>query len=246
MLQSVITALNVFEIVALHQPIGVTQVARRLDTGKSTVQRCLVTLEAAGWLRADTNSPTRWMITAKSLTLGRRVANSGGLREFAFPVMEQLRDETRETIHLVVPDGRDAVIIERVESPQSTRTFFPLGGKGPLHATATGKAILASYSEEKLATYLSENLEALTARTIGNAPALRQELSRVRKRGFATAVDEREEGASAIAAAIVNRAGVIMGALSISCPTSRFTKSERNAYAPLIVQSAKAIAEKLN
>jgi len=237
-LQSVTTALEVFEIVALHQPIGVSDLARRIGIGKSTVQRCLVTLQAAGWLRPEPGLQTRWVITSKTFTLGRHVADTGHLRTSVLPVMEQLRDATRETIHLVVADGREAVLLERLESPQAIRIFLPLGTHGPLHASATGKAILSRYSEAPIADYLAHELKAFTSKTINEADSLRAELQAARRRGYAMAIDEREIGASAIAAPIVDGSGKPVAALSISCPTSRFSKAVRARYADLIVAAA--------
>ncbi len=243
LLQSVTTALSVFELVALNQPIGVSELARRLKVGKSTVQRCLETMEAAGWLRADQGPQTRWVITAKSFTLGRRVSEAGHLRSSVLPVMERLRDATGETIHLVVADGRNAVLLERLESPQSMRIFLPLGVHGPLHASATGKAILSRYSEEKISEYLSFDLEAFTSKTIDRPETLKVELNDALHRGYAVVVDERETGASAIAAPIEDGSGAVVAAISISCPTSRFPKEVRSRYAGLVVEAAKRAGE---
>jgi IclR family acetate operon transcriptional repressor len=244
-LQSVKAALRVLEQIAERQTVGVSDLARSLAISKSTVQRCVMTLYECGWIRPSGDQQTRWSITAKSFSIGRHAADNGHLRETVLPLMEDLRAQTGETIHLVVANGRDAVLIERIDTPHSVRIYIPLGAAGPLHATANGKAILSHYPKEALDRYLGGGLAAMTAKTIVNPDVLRKELALAHKRGFATVIDERNEGASAVAAAIVDRAGAPVGSLSISCPTSRFLKSVRPRYAELIVATAKVAAARL-
>ena len=233
MLHSVTTALTVFELVAQHQPIGVSELSRRLGITKSTVQRCLLTLHAAGWLRPEEGLQTRWVITAKCLTLGQHAADAGQLRSAVLPIMEELREETFETIYLVVAEGRQAVLLERLESPNVIRTFLPLGKHGELHETASGKSILASYDREQLAAYIEQERLAPD-----HADALREELARLRGHGYAIALDEGEMGASAIAAPIVNARGKTVAALCISCPSIRFPAKVRGRFAQLVVSAA--------
>lgn len=244
-LHSVKTALEVFEAIAAHQPVGVSELARTLSFGKSTVQRCLNTLHETGWIRPCGDQLTRWCITAKSFSIGRHAADNGHLRDAVLPLMQALRETTGETIHLVIADGRNSVLIERVDTPHPVRIYIPLGDGGLLHATANGKAILSHYSSEAVESYLEGGLAAMTAKTIVDPAHLRKELDLTRKRGFAVVVDERSEGASAIASAILDRSGAPLASLSISCPTSRFPKSVRAGYAELVMEAARSATEKL-
>ena len=243
MLQSVTTALEVFEIVAECQPIGVSEITRRIRVTKSTVQRCLMTLHAAGWIRPEGEHSTKWVITAKSFSLGRHVADSGRLRDAVLPVMERLRDTTHESIHLVIAEGREAVLLERVDSTLAIRTFIPLGARAPLHATANGKAILAYWGEQAVNGYLEPGLESLTDRTLRDPGQLREELALIRSRGWSMAVDELADGASAVAAPILDQPGKAVASISISCPTIRFSESVRENYAELILD-ASAVARR--
>jgi IclR family acetate operon transcriptional repressor len=241
MLQSVATALTVFEAVALHQPIGVSDLARTLRLSKSTVQRCLVTLQQTGWLRPESAQSARWVITAKSFTLGRNAGDTADLVSSARPVMETLREQTGESIHLVIADGSNAVLLERLESPRAVRVFVRLGESGPLHLTATGKAILAFSRPEIRDGYLSRALAGLTPHSITDPAELRRELDRIRACGYAISLNERSEGASAVAAAVLNGPAPVAAAISISGPTVRFPKSVRQRYAELVMQAAPRI-----
>ena len=108
-----------------------------------------------------------------------------------------------------------------------------------------GKAILSHYSSEAIEGYLEGGLVVLTARTIVDPAHLRKELDLARKRGYAVAVDERSEGGSAIASAILDRSGAPLASLSISCRTSRFSKSVRGRYAERVVEAARSATENM-
>ena len=138
----VTTAFRVLEEVAVHQPVGVSELARILDEPKSTVQRALQALHEVGWVEQEPGGTRRWVQTTKLLALASR---GGGvsLRERAMPVMQELLERTDENIHLSVRSERGITIIEKLESSKVVRPHDPLGLVAPLHATSTGKAILA-------------------------------------------------------------------------------------------------------
>lgn len=245
MLQSVRTALDIFEQIATHQPIGVSEIARRLKLTKSTVQRCLMTLEAAGWIHADHTVAAKWSITARVLTLGGRVSSGAQIASAALPWLHLLREETRETVHLAVQDGRETVLIERLESPQPVRTYYPVGQRAPMNASATGKAILAFSSPSVINAFLSDDLRAVTPWTIIDPEAFRRELAQIRSRGWSESIGELTDDTTAIAAPISNSNGVCIAGISISAPTSRCDETTRARYGLAIVQTAEKITEQL-
>ncbi len=245
MLQSVRTALDVFELVAKQQPIGVSELARLLDVNKSTVQRCLETLHDAGWLRPEGDGATKWVITGRILDLGGHVSDGQHLARAAIPVMLRLRETTQETIHLAVPDQRDALLIERLESPQPVRIFYPVGTRVPLNAAATGKAILSTWDPLRLEVFMQGGLDGLTVQTIVETGKLQAELDLIRTRGWSEAIDELGEGASAVAASIKDPSGFAVAAISVSAPTSRFGLQMRKKHAAAVMHAAHEIADGL-
>lgn len=245
MLQSVKTALQVFETLAQEQPIGVSDLARHMGLNKSTVQRCLLTLHDVGWIRPIGDGATKWILTARILSLGSCIADGAHLTHAALPVMQRLRDTTEETIHLAVMDARDSVLLERLESRQPVRIFYPVGSRVPLNASATGKAILSRLPEQQLEAFLARPLDRVTECTIADTDQLRDELRTVRALGWAAAIDEIGHGASAIAAPILTPAGDSAAAISISGPTARFGPEARQKYAKLIVQAAREVSDRM-
>jgi IclR family acetate operon transcriptional repressor len=239
MLQSGATMLKVFEEVARCQPVGVSELSRALGVNKSTTQRCLVTLKEAGWLRMTEDGSARWVITARIISFSRHASAGLDLGQIALPFMQQLRDSTGETVHLAVADGRDSVLLARLESTHPIQIYYPIGNRVPLHASATGKAMLATWADDAVTSYCKGGFAKLASQTLSDEQALRRELSVIRSQQIAFAVDELGEGASAVAAAICDPFGAAVGAISVSGPNSRLPPHIR---AEIGVQVASAVA----
>ncbi|GAA4971010.1 IclR family acetate operon transcriptional repressor [Nonomuraea thailandensis] len=235
-MQNVINALRVLEEVAHRQPIGVGELARGLGLPKSTVQRSLKTLHEAGWIRPAGGEVTRWQVTSKALQVARRTEL--GLRDAAVPVMEELRQRTGETIHLMVPEGDAVVLIERLETDKPLRIVLPLGIRLPLHASANGKAVLAHLGRSP------DELPAYTGTTITDPGALRAELDAVLRRGYADNRGEWRADIAAVAAAVLGPGGPI-ASLSVSIPASRMTEELRAEYGKLVTQAARTLGREL-
>ena len=115
-MDSVKSVLRIIEAVATSPEIGVSDLSRQLRQPKTTVQRGLITLHEAGWIRPTNEPRRRWKITSKLFMLSRSAETEARLRRAALPVMQSLRDETQETTHLMVREERHLVLIERVDS----------------------------------------------------------------------------------------------------------------------------------
>lgn len=244
-MQSVIGALRVLEAVAERQPVGVSELARALDVPKSSVQRSLQTLHSAGWIRPAATEVTRWALTSRALHVGQSGAGEFGLRDCAIPVMESLRRETGETIHLMIAEGRDVVLIERLPSPNPVRIVIPLGGRAPLHASSNGKAILASRAPDAVAAFLAGGLPMYTETTIVDAPALLAELADIRRRGYAVNRGEWRGDIAAVAAPILGHDDEPVASLSISSPVTRLPPDVWPRYGGLVSDAARQISTAL-
>ncbi|MEV7927176.1 IclR family transcriptional regulator [Kitasatospora sp. NPDC088264] len=240
-MQNVLNALRVLEEVAARQPIGVAELARAMDLPKSSVQRALLTLHTAGWLRQAGGAPTRWLVTAKALQVGRQATGELGLRDAAVPVMEELRRQTGETVHLAVPEGGRVILVERLETSQPVRIVLPLGQDLPAHASANGKAVLAASPAEALESYLAEGLARYTDTTIVEPRRLLDELAEVRRRGYATNSGEWRSDVSAVAAAVIGGLGLPVASISVNVPASRATDESRAEHGALVNAAAKRL-----
>ena len=214
-LQTVERALAVLDLVAERQPIGVSDVAREMQLDKSAAQRILVSLHSTGWIRADGSVPVRWVLTTKPLQLARQVTGSP-LVARARPVLEQLRDDTGETVWLVLLDGREVVAVDGVESHQAVRTSVRRGLVLPLLTSASGKAILAAAGSERWHELMPQD----------PPPALLAELEMARRAGYATSVGEVDPTIHTVSAAVTSADGEPIGALIVAAPADRLPRRQ--------------------
>ena len=244
-MRSVRTALRVLEGVADHQPAGVGELSRTLGLPKSSVQRALQTLGAAGWIRPAPGQVTRWVLTSRARRVGRLAAEENSIREAALGAMEHLRAETGETVHLMVPDGPRAVLIERLETSNPVRIVLALGSSAPLHGSSNGKAILARLPTDEAEAILNGELPRYTDNTIVDREQLAAELAEIRRRGYATNNGEWRADIAAVAAAIVGPDGRPVASLSVSTPISRMPPDLPSRYGALVSAAARQVSAAL-
>ena len=244
-MDSVKSVLRIIEAVATSPEIGVSDLARHLQQPKTTVQRGLMTLHEAGWIKPTNEPRRRWKITSKLFMLSRSAETEARLRRAALPVMQELRDETQETTHLMVREERHLVLIERVDSPLALRTVRDLGSRSPLHVSANGKAYLAHLSTREQEDYLNGKLSALTENSKTDPDVIRREIAQIRKLGYATNVGELDLHVHAVAAPVMNAEGRPIAALSISCPASRLPVERMSAYGEKVISAARTVAQRL-
>ncbi|MFF0725955.1 IclR family transcriptional regulator [Streptomyces sp. NPDC004134] len=245
-MQSVLNALRVLEEVAVRQPAGVADLARALGMPKSSVQRALVTLHTAGWIRQVGEASTRWAVTTKALHVGRRATSELSLRDTAVPIMEELRRRTDETVHLTIPEGGDKVVLlERLQTSKPVRIVMPLGMNLSLHASANGKAVLAASPADVIESYVGKGLTRYTDATIVDPARLLAELRDIRERGYAVNGGEWRADVSAVAAAVTGDSGLPVASISVNVPTSRMTGELRAGYGALVRDAARQVAAEL-
>jgi IclR family acetate operon transcriptional repressor len=223
--------LMVFERTAALQPIGVSALARELGADKSAVQRDLMTLADAGWIRPAPGG--QWELTPHILTLARPPHSSDNLRQRARLALERLRCETGETAYLTVPDGDQFVVLDAQESHHMLRMVPPIGMVVPVHGSATARAILPYLAEAEQERLLGSPITA----------ALREEFAATRARGYAINDGEVAPSAVAMASAILDRQGVPAGALVLTGPTERLAPARRDEVGEKLRQEAQQLSE---
>lgn len=240
-MQVVATALRVLEQVTVSQPIGVSELARRMSIPKSTVQRALLALAEEGWLQLDPEGNKCWIQTPKIIALASR-GRGVGPRDVAMPVMQKLLSRVNENVHLTVRQGDDVVVLDKLDSTHPVRVFDPLGTTIPLHASASGKAILAWSGEASIEGYISRMPENFTLDTITNPGSLRAELKIIREHGYSYNRGEWRSEIKGIAAPIHEKHGSPQYAISLSIPDHRLSEADVPELAALIVAAAQQIS----
>jgi DNA-binding IclR family transcriptional regulator len=227
-------AMAVISAFSYAEPVlGVSELSRRLDIGKSTVHRILTTLLEDGFVERTTDD--RYRLSVKLYEIGQEVAASNELRERAHPALERLRTDSGETAHLAVLAGTDVVYVDRLESPHMLRLMSRVGRRRAAHATSSGKCLLAFGSPAAVATVIAGGLPRLGPRTITSATLLRRALAEVRAQGYAVSVEESAPGVVSVAAPVFDTAGECVAAMSVAGPLSRMPPESLDRFARLVL-----------
>ena len=225
--------------------LGPSELGRRLGLGKSTVHRLLTTLVAEGLIDQDPHTGG-YRLGIVMFELGEAVRIHMDLHSAAAPVLAMLREETRETAQVGVLDRGEVVYVDRLESSHSLRLFTEAGRRVPAHCTSSGKVLLAFLPEGvRQAMLASLTLVTLTPETITDPARLDVELARVRARGWAEAVNEREVGVASIAAPVRDYRGEVVAAISIGAPLVRLGAAQRRRYARSVIEAGDAMSRRL-
>ena len=185
---------------------GVTELARRLGLHKSTASRLLATLERRGLVEQDEESG-KYRLGLVVIRLAERAERTLDLRGIAMPELERLARLTRETTGLGALDGDQLMTVAQADGPNLIAVGDWTGRATPLHCVASGKVLLAALAEREVLRIVRKGLPAYTERTVTELEPLLEELSRVRRRGFATALGEYELGLNAVAAPVHDARG---------------------------------------
>lgn len=209
------------------------ELSRRLDLPRASVFRMLCTLEQGGFLERCPDG-VNYRLGLGVLRLGFEVLGSMELTELGRPVIEQLRQATGHSAHLVVRDAREVVFVAKVAGPNALFHSIQVGARLPAHATVLGRILLCDLSLEDLsALYRGVTLSAYTPKTPTTVAALHELIAQDRARGYAVSMGGYETGISSVAAPVRNAQGRVMAAISISVPAERI---EPAALATLIEQ----------
>ena len=152
-------------------PIGVTEVAERVDLPKSTAARLLASLAREGVVE-QVPGDTRYRLGPRLVTLAARIRPNRSLATLARPSLEDLAGEAGEAAGLSVPDGDLAHYIDQVGSPNPVSVRDWTGSRIPLHAVSSGQVLLAYAPPTFVQRYLGRPMERFTARTLVTADAL--------------------------------------------------------------------------
>jgi DNA-binding IclR family transcriptional regulator len=238
-------ALSILETLGAVHGMGVTELAKKLGLGKSSVYRLLTTLARRGYVEKSPQSD-RYQLTYRLFAVGSAAADRFGLREAAHPVMERLAAETGETVNLGVLDGRRVVNLHKVESPHLLRMHLEVGAGVPAHATALGKVLFAFLDRREVTHRLrGRRLERLTPRTMGDRATLSAALDRIRELGFAMDDEECSLGLRCVAAPIRDQRGTVVAALSISGPSQRLPHTALPGLAGMVRAAAREVSRRL-
>src|SRR3954466_11249314 len=196
--QSVDRALSVLEILAAHGEAGVTEIAGELGVHKSTAFRLVAVLESRGFVEqlADRG---KYRLGFGLVRLAGAAAAQLDIAQQGRPICEALAADLEETVNIAILDSDRAVNISQVRGPAALSTHNWVGQGTPLHATSSGKVLLAHAPDAVRKSALSRELPRFTPATITDPEELRQHLDQIVERGWGSTVEEYEVGLNAVA-----------------------------------------------
>ncbi|MBO0693472.1 MAG: IclR family transcriptional regulator [Acidimicrobiaceae bacterium] len=242
--QSVDRALRLVEILAGREAAGVTELAAVLGVHKSTASRLLSTLERHGIVEQDPGRGSYRLGAALAFLAG---AVTGRVRLFqaSHATAERLAHEVGETVTLAVLEGDRLVTVDHIApGPAPVPPDWP-DLTLPVHATASGKVLLAWLPEHDIRRLLGHPLLRYTSATVVDPDELAEELFGVREQGWALAMEEHSPGLNAVSAPIFDRDGAPIAALTIVGPSSRLGPERLEHVAVLTALRATEVSTRL-
>jgi DNA-binding IclR family transcriptional regulator len=226
--------------------LGVSDIGRALELDRSVVQRTIASLVNGGLLEQDAVS-SKYRLGLGLIEFAGTMLQSRNIPAIVRPFLRELTDLVGESVYLAVLYRGDSVLqLDDVASAHLIQYPGWTGRRLPLYCTSSGKVLLANMTADRLDELLgSTTLRSLTAKTITDREALRQELSLVRERGYATDFGEFQDGVNAVAAAVPGPSGGAQACIAIVGPAYRFSETAVMESTGALVAVANGMANRL-
>ncbi len=225
-------------------PMTLAQLVQATSRPKGTVHRMLSTLVNTGFATYNRAGGV-YALSLKAWRIGSSALRDFDLVNVARPILDRLRSETGETVHLSVlePSG-EIVYVAKVVSPKSIGVQTRLGQLSPSWCTATGRSILAN-DEHTSERILAGVLEQRTSLTVTDPRELRRKLARVRADGYAVTRGENHPEMGGVAAPIWDHNAQVVASLGVAMPVYRMTAEVLRVTIPWVLQAADAVSREL-
>lgn len=220
------------------------QISEQTRLNKSTAYRFLSHLEREGYLVREEHGV--YMLGMRLFELASASNHESTLRRVAAPVLRDVLRVTGETVNLGVLHGFWVVYLEVLESAHEFRMVSRVGARQPIYSTALGKALAAFLPADKSERALeSVEFQSFTHHTITNFAQFKEELAKIRERGFAVDNEELFLGVRCISAPVLNSSGEAIAAISVAGPTSRISQSKVPLFGATVRDAAHAISVRI-
>jgi DNA-binding IclR family transcriptional regulator len=240
-------SLSILELLSDGRPRSLTEMSRELGISSSSVFRILATLVSHNFIEKNETS-NEYTLGLSCLKMAGAYYKSVSMRQQAMPVLEKLRDETSETVHLGVLDQMEVVYLEKLHGLHAIGLMSSsIGGRSPSYCTGLGKVLLAYQDPDEIERKLHDlKLKQFTENTITSIPDLLSHLAEIRTQSYGFDEQEHENGVCCVAAPIFGLNGRAIGAISISGPADRLDPvREQDDLIQWITEAASEISESL-
>jgi DNA-binding IclR family transcriptional regulator len=225
--------------------LGVVDLAGELGLSKGTVHGLLRTLQHVGFVEQDPETG-KYRLGAALLHMGSSYLDGNELRTRALNWSDSLAARTHEAVRIGTLHEGQVLIVHHVFRPDDSLQTLDVGSLLPAHATALGKMLLAHHPYA-VAALAGNGLASFTDATICDQERLERELARIRERGWAADIGELNPGQVSLAAPIMDRSGLTVGAVGIFGPPERLlvARQPRGELLAYVREAARAVSREL-
>lgn len=237
--------LNILEKLAKSEGyLRITDIHEQMGIPKTSVFMILSTLETMEYIeKVDDN---RYRLTMKIYNIGNEVIAKYDIRGIARPIMEEMAEKLKFTVHLAVLSSGKAVYIEKVDGPTFVQFGTRIGHSIHVHFSAVGKVLAASLEDHQLDEIIETNpLVRKTEHTITSPEIFKNLLVSVRELGYAIEDEEGEIGVRCIGAPIFNKSGKVIAAISITSIRNDLQSNQFHEIGTVVKDYGMIISEQL-
>jgi len=246
-IDGLVAAMNVMEsfLTSPDGTRGVTEISRMTGLAKDRVFRILSTFDSRGYIERDAKA-RKYRLGPGLLILGEAFRNRLDIRQAALPFLGRLAQESGDAAHLLVPHGRQALVIDVLVGHHILQACGKIGERLPFHIGAVPKILLAFIPQPERTEILdSMELHPRTPKSITSREVLERELERIRSRGYCVAEEDYELGTHAIGAPVIDHAGRVVAGVSLVVPESRYTPAHKREVIELVVDVGRRVSERI-
>lgn len=239
-IQAVGITLEIIDFLHERNSAGITEIANELGWSKGTIHCHLATLIENEYVVKDGE---QYSLGLRYLELGEGVKEQLGIYDIVTTELDDLTNECGELAQFATEEHGRAVYLYKKGGERAVQTASSVGKREFLHCISLGKAILAHYPRERVDEIIDRHgLPKYTDQTITTREGLFDELETIRERGYAFDDEEKIEGLRCVAAPVMDGDGGVLGAVSLSGPSSRMTGDRYREKIPnMVTRSANVI-----
>lgn len=227
-------------------PVGVTELAERVDLPKSTVARLLASLEQEQAVE-QTEAGGEYRLGPGLIDLAGSAPRGRNLVATARPHLLELAESIDEVAGLSIIDGGQVYYLDQTESSSNIQVRDWTGEHAPLHAVPSGLAILAHQPDRFIEEYLVAPLAQCTSWTVTDPGELQERLEQVRSIGYAWVYEEFAEGINSVAAPVFESDGSVEAALHVHGPAYRFPNpDDTHDHGMAVIEAASRLSMQLS
>ena len=244
LMSSLYNALEILDLLSEHNELGVMEISKELNMGKSSVFKMLYTLEKKGYVHKSQDA--KYKLGVKFIDYGLTILQKQNVYDIAKPYIKELRDRHNETTHLgVIDDDLNMYFVLKESSTASIQMASVIGKRMSFHTSAIGKTIVSNNLDEEIKNKIkSYELTSFTKNTIVDYDELINHLIKIKEQGYGEDLEEYEIGLTCYAVPVKDISGKAIAAISISGPTQRMTMKKESLLSSLKI-AAKDISKNL-